>query len=200
MKVNMSEFDKEFWSERYENNVTGWDTGSVTTPIKDYVDQLANRDIDILIPGCGRGHEAKYLHDLGFKNVKVIDLVEQPILNLKNRCPEWPDDQFIVGDFFEHQGKYDLILEQTFFCALDPKTRKQYADKVYELLKPGGKLVGLLFNFPLTQSGPPFGGDRNEYYSYFDKEFKINRMEEAYNSIKPRQGNELFINLQKPVQ
>jgi thiopurine S-methyltransferase len=192
-------FDKDFWSQRYANNLLGWDTGVVTTPIKAYVDQLTNQELRILIPGCGQGHEAVYLHDQGYRNVTVIDLVAQPINKLRLRCPDWPSEQFIIGDFFEHSGSYDLIFEQTFFCALDPQIRQSYADKVYDLLRPGGKLVGLLFNFPLTENGPPFGGARREYERYFDR-FTTKVMSEAYNSIKPRMGSELFINLQRPLQ
>ena len=190
-------FNKAFWSERYNNNLLGWDTGSITTPIKEYVDQLVDKKIKILIPGCGHGHEAIYLHDQGFKNVTVIDLVDKPIEELKHHCNQWASEKFIVGDFFDHTGSYDLIIEQTFFCALEPALRQSYADKVFELLHPGGKLVGLLFKFPLTEQGPPFGGNKREYEEYFTR-FDIKVMEESYNSIKPRHGAELFINLQLP--
>ena len=29
------------------------------------------------------------------------------------RCPDFPQDHFLVGDFFTHEGAYDRILEQT---------------------------------------------------------------------------------------
>jgi len=60
------------------------------------------------------------------------------------------------------------------------------------LLSPKGKLVGLLFQFPLTESGPPFGGSKEEYLNLFSPYFEIKTLDVAYNSIKPRQGNELF--------
>ena len=115
MKVNSLKFNKAFWSERYENNMLGWDTGAITTPIKEYLDQLANTNLQVLIPGCGQGHEARYLHDNGFDNVTVIDLVDEPINKLADYCTRWSEEQFIVGDFFAHEGVYDLIIEQTFF-------------------------------------------------------------------------------------
>ena len=37
-----------------------------------------------------------------------------------------------------------------------------------ELLKDNGKLVGRLFNTPLYQDHPPFGGNKNEYIEYFE--------------------------------
>ena len=175
----------------------GWDAGSITTPIKDYVDQLESKDIAILIPGCGTGHEAVYLHDQGFTNVTVIDIVEEPIKNLRSRCKNWHDEAFIISNFFDHTGNYELIIEQTFFCALDPDLRQAYTDKMYALLKPNGKLVGVLFGVPIPGELPPYGGDKEEYLGYFEKLFRIKTLELCKNSIKPRSGSELFINLIK---
>ena len=104
--------------------------------------------------------------------------------------------QIICADFFEHKGQYDLIIEQTFFCALDPSYRKKYAEKVQQLLKPKGKLVGLLFNRDFD-GGPPFSGNENEYQQLFQQHFDIAIMEACYNSIAPRSGAELFIKLIK---
>ncbi len=77
--------------------------------------------------------------------------------------PTFPDSYLIHKDFFELQTKFDLILEQTFFCALNPILRPKYVQKMSELLNAKGKLVGLLFNVPLNEGHPPFGGDKKEY-------------------------------------
>ena len=60
------------------------------------------------------------------------------------------------------------------------------------LLNPKGRIIGLLFQFPLTEAGPPFGGSKEEYISLFEKDFNLKTLETAHNSIKPREGNELF--------
>jgi hypothetical protein len=192
------ELNKDFWENKYANQDTGWDTGGITDPIKTYIDRLKSKELSILIPGAGNGYEAEYLHQNGFKNVDVIDLASRPLLNLKTRVPNFPDSQLIQGDFFELDKKYDLILEQTFFCALDPALRPAYAKKMSELLHSGGKLAGVLFDFALSETGPPFGGSREEYLQYFEPYFKIKTLEKCYNSIKPRMGNELFIIFEKP--
>jgi methyl halide transferase len=96
-----------------------------------------------------------------------------------------------------HKAKYDMIIEQTFFCAIYRKERKKYAEKIYELLNPGGKLVGLLFNHEFGNENPPYGGTKEEYLEYFKPFFQIKELSTAYNSIKPREGRELFINLIK---
>ena len=53
-----------------------------------------------------------------------------------------------------------VILEQTFFCALDPALRDRYVAHMEQLLAPGGKLVGVLFNDTLNADRPPFGGSQ----------------------------------------
>lgn len=191
------ELDQSYWDHRYKNQNTGWDIGYISTPLKTYFEQLEDPNIRILIPGAGNSYEAEYLHKKGFKNVTVLDISEKAIENFRSRVPTFPKKDIICQDFFTYIGTFDLIIEQTFFCALDTSLRQSYAKKMATLLHPKGKLVGLLFSFPLTENGPPFGGSQKEYETLFTKHFKIEVLEEAYNSILPRQGKELFLKLIK---
>lgn len=191
------DLNKNFWDLRYQNNETGWDIGYISTPLKKYIDQLTDKNIKILIPGGGNSYEAEYLHNLDFKNVFVVDISPTALTNLKNRVPDFPKNHLINIDFFKLNNSFDLILEQTFFCALTPKLRDNYVLKMNQLLRPNGKLVGLLFNIPLNKDRPPFGGTKKEYLSYFKTYFKIEIMELSYNSISERTNNELFIKLIK---
>ncbi len=184
---------KEYWTERYNENNIPWDAGIITTPIKEYIDQLTSKDLKILIPGVGNGHELNYLYSNGFKNVYGLDISEEPIANFKRNNPDFPEDQLIVGDFFKHNNQYDLIIEQTFFCALNTELRPLYTTKMNDLLKENGKLAGVLFSFPLTEQGPPFGGSVEEYQALFSDNFFLKTLAPCYNSIKPRENNELFI-------
>lgn len=189
--------NKDFWNNKYLNNETGWDIGFPSTPIVEYFKQINNKDLKILIPGCGNGYEAEHLFNNGFKNVYVIDISENAIFNFKKRNPKFPSKNIICGDFFEHNSHYDLIIEQTFFCAITPSLRSKYVTQIFNLLNPQGRLVGLLFNIPLYTDNPPYGGNKEEYLSFFSPLFEIHKMDLAYNSIEPRKGNELFINLVK---
>ena len=190
-------FDKDYWESKYKNNKTGWDIGYISTPMKFYIDQLTNKELHILIPGAGNGHEIEYLYNKGFRNLTVIDIAEQPLKNIKYRIPDFPSIKLIHQNFFEHHKSYDLILEQTFFCALHPDYRKAYVQKMYHLLNEQGKVAGLFFDFKLTAVGPPFGGSKVEYYQLFKSKFQINILEKCYNSIKPRHDRELFFIFEK---
>jgi methyl halide transferase len=193
----MPEFlSDQFWNNRYCDQTTGWDLGEVSPPIKAYVDQLMNKDLKILIPGCGHAYEAEYLFKQGFKNVFVLDFATMAIENFKKRVPDFPEEQMIIGDFFKQNDAYDLIIEQTLFCAIDPGLRAKYAQKCADLLCKNGKLVGLFFDREF-EGGPPFGGNKEEYYSYFKDYFKRISFEKCYNSIGPRSGSELFAILEK---
>ena len=157
---------------------------------------MENKDLKILIPGAGNAYEAEYLFKEGFENVYVMDISEIPLNAFKERNPEFPEEQLIKENFFEHDGIYDLILEQTFFCSFLPlsETRSNYGKQMNALLNEGGKLVGLWFDLPLITDTDkrPFGGTREEYLTYLSPYFETQIFEKCYNSIKPRAGNELF--------
>lgn len=192
----MYDLTDKYWNNKYQINDFGWDLGEASAPLKAYTEQLTNKDLKILIPGAGNSYEAELLFNLGFKNVHVLDFAATPLANIKHRVPNFPDSQLIQQNFFEHQGQYDLIIEQTFFCAINPSLRQQYVQHMKQLLKLNGKLVGLLFNDVLNTDKPPFGGNTVEYLELFSKMFDVKIMETAYNSIKPREGRELFVIMQ----
>ena len=189
--------DENYWSNRYDSGTACWDLAEVSPPLKNYIDQLTDKSIRILIPGCGNTHEADYLLKNGFTDITVIDIAPALVAQLKEKYKDNLQIKIILGDFFNHKGEYYLILEQTFFCAIDPSLRKKYVAKMTELLAPNGKLVGLFFNRQFEEQGPPFGGSKTEYEPMFAKDFIFKTFEPCYNSFFKRKDSELFINLVK---
>lgn len=188
---------KTYWDTQYSENKLNWDVGYPTTPIKEYIDQLSDKSLKILVPGAGNSYEAEYLYANGFMNVFVLDISSVALNIFKKRYPGFPDKQILNQDYFEHTGTYDIIIEQTFFCAIKPEERKKYVEKTHSLLKEKGKLVGLLFNHEFEKEGPPYGGSIEEYEDLFIPYFEMKTFEVAYNSIKPRNKREHFINFVK---
>ena len=187
----------DFWDNRYQTNDVGWDLGTISPPLKAYFDQLTNLDLKILIPGGGNSYEAEYLFNKGFKNVYVVDLSQTALDNLIARVPDFPSSNLILNNFFDLNMTFDLIIEQTFFCAINPSLRADYAKKASDILNVNGKVAGLLFDATLNTTHPPFGGSKTEYLGYFKPYFDIKIMDDSYNSIKPREGRELFFIIQK---
>ncbi|MEQ9186680.1 MAG: methyltransferase domain-containing protein [Cryomorphaceae bacterium] len=194
----MTSSNAHYWETRWVDRQTGWDIGYASTPIKAYFDQVGDRSKRILIPGCGNAWEGEYIYNLGFKNLHLIDIAPTAVQRIQERVPNLPAEHILHGDFFDLEGSYDIIVEQTFFCALEPSRRMEYATKIHDLLAPGGRLVGLLFDTEFGNDHPPYGGSKDEYLAYFEGLFDVQVMERAYNSIPPRQGRELFINLLHP--
>lgn len=101
----------------------------------------------------------------------MVDLSAIALENIKKRVPSFPESQLIHADFFELEATFDLAVEQTFFCAIDPNLRSKYADKMNAILNKKGKLIGLLFNAVLNEDHPPFGGHKEGYLNYFQPYF-----------------------------
>lgn len=187
------QLDSNYWNERWLENDTQWDIGYASPAIVEFVDRLEDKSIRILIPGCGNAYEAEYLHTKGFTNVFVVDYAEEALRRFAERVPSFPKEHLVVADFFSlRDQQFDLVIEQTFFCAIDRSLREKYADTMRSILKPGGVLCGLLFTQTPNDEGPPFDGTMEEYQKLFGARFTIRKMEPCLNSIKPREGRELW--------
>lgn len=189
----MAFLDKNYWTEKYFTGKTGWDIGVASPPLVQYLDQIENKEIQVLIPGSGSGYEAIYAWKSGFYGIHILDFSKEPLERFHSLNTGFPIEHIHHQNFFEHEGTYDLILEQTFFCSLDPMLRVDYAKKMKSLLKPGGKLAGVWFDREFDFDGPPFGGKAQEYKILFEQYFEIKIIAPCYNSISERFGSEVFM-------
>ncbi len=186
------ELTPSYWNERYESHRDGWDLGSANSALVAEVTKRLERTDTILFPGAGRGYEADYLWAQGYTGVTVCDWSAASLSDLRS-SPHLPSPgNVIIEDFFELTGRYDAIVEQTFFCALEPNLRERYVGQCTDLLRAGGWYIGLLFDrdFP---AGPPFGGSSAEYAQLFGSYFDIEVLESFDGSIGPRAGNEVLL-------
>ncbi|MCB1137358.1 MAG: methyltransferase domain-containing protein [Leptospiraceae bacterium] len=201
---NVEELER-FWSQRYESGQTGWDLGAVSPPLKHWIDTWKSEckeDRAVLLPGCGNAYEANYLLDNGFLDVTVVDIAWPAIHQLQQRMSKQSAEHLshlatVHGDFFDLNHRYSLILEQTFFCALDPSLRQPYVQKMHDLLEPEGELAGVLFDAPMYDHRPPFGGTATEYRELFAPYFDFLIWEACSISHPARQGSELLFRLRK---
>ncbi|MEQ1746574.1 MAG: methyltransferase domain-containing protein [Saprospiraceae bacterium] len=194
------------WEIRWQAGQTGWDLGVASPPLTAYADQipLERRNLRVMIPGCGNGHEALYLLRAGFTNIVMVDIAPTAVERLTARLdagfPDWATRlRVLCGDFFTLKGVFDLILEQTFFCALDPTRRGDYAQKMHDLLAPGGTLAGVFFDRDF-EGGPPFSGSQAEYRALLGPLFHIKTLSPCHNSVLPRAGTEVFVLLKKGLE
>ena len=91
----------QYWELRYLENNTQWDIGYPSTPIASYMDSINDKEIRMLIPGCGNAHEAKYILDQGFNDLTLIDIASQPVKKLRDALsPFGTKVKIMEADFF----------------------------------------------------------------------------------------------------
>lgn len=200
----MVTLDANYWNARWESGQTGWDIGQASPPLTEYAASVPPSEraaMRVLIPGCGNAYEARELLRMGYGELTLLDIAPEALASARARFEAQGETfaeriRWVCADFFEHEDAYDLILEQTFFCALDPALRPRYARQMHALLRPGGRLAGVLFDRAF-EGGPPFGGSIAEYRALFEPLFEIETLIPCPNSIAPRQGAEAFFVVRK---
>lgn len=190
--------DALFWENRWQNQETGWDLGGPSPVLTQYLkDKPPAQNTRILIPGCGNAWEANWLLEHGYQDITLIDISPKACEEMQARLGSVSGLRIVCGDFFAHSGTYDLVLEQTFFCAIDRRLRADYVLKMSELLSPDGLLAGVLFSVEFPKMGPPFGGDVLDYEELFFQHFHPNIWEPCRFSHPKRAGNEWYFELKK---
>ena len=198
--MNDKEYSRKDWQDHYESNDLGWDLGQVAPPFVKLWEEGKLPVGKVLVPGCGRGHEVLFLVENGFE-VTAIDFSKGAVTYLENalkerglNCRVLHQDFFCLDGF--HDGIYDLVLEQTFFCAIAPRQRKNYIENVSRILRPGGILVGLFYNTD-KEGGPPYNTTCEDIEISFSKYFKIQQLEKTLLSAEQRKNKEWLGILEK---
>lgn len=160
----------EQWDQRYRGGSDGWELGRAAPPLEQFLrtDPRAPKPpASVLLPGCGRGHEAALLAELGFAALGLDfsgeALAEARRLHGADRAGlRWLQADLLDGAALEAAGvgaaSLGGVLEHTCFCAIDPADRDAYLEQVHRLLVPGGWLLALFWCHS-RPGGPPWGSD-----------------------------------------
>lgn len=191
--MNQDEYSQEDWQGHYESNDLGWDLGEVAPPFVKLWQEEKFPVGKVLVPGCGRGHEVVFLAENGFE-VTAVDFSEGAVTYLKKSLKKRKlKGRVLYQDFFSlddsHNGIYDMVLEQTFFCAISPRQRRDYVLNVSRILKPEGMLIGLFYHTE-KKGGPPYNTTREDIESHFSKNFVIQQLAKTSLSAEQRKGKE----------
>ena len=199
-----NEFDvnsPQGWDKLYIDNNTGWDLGEPTPVFTNIAKNIRPGNLCIL--GCGHGYDAIMFSQNGF-NVTAVDFAPTPIKYINDKARELSLDIITIQENIfslspRLDNHFDYIIEQTCFCAIDPQKRKAYHDLVYNLLKPGGTIIGLWFPIgkSLSEGGPPFTVSEKEVKLLFNNRWSIEKEEFPNDSIESRLGREKLIIFKK---
>ncbi|MGH8705571.1 MAG: methyltransferase domain-containing protein [Burkholderiales bacterium] len=144
----------DFWDTRYRSGVTPWDAGGAPPLLVAWVESRPAGG-RVLVPGCGAGYEVELFAARGW-DVLAIDFSDAAVeaarrgLGALSRLVR-------KADFFAlAEGAFDLVYERALLCALPRREWPRWAQRMAELVRPGGLLAGFYY-VDDNLSGPPFG-------------------------------------------
>ncbi|MDP6892134.1 MAG: methyltransferase domain-containing protein [Verrucomicrobiota bacterium] len=183
------------WESLYQANEIFWDHGEASPGLVDFLSSSNNKMPlgRALVPGCGRGHDARALAIAGW-NVTGLDIAPSSIPMAQQLATDnGLDIDFLLGDFLSKKPKiqFDLIFEHTLFCAIDPNRRQDYVTATQQWLKPNGKYLAVNYIITNDDGDPPFSTSAKELDTKFQPYFDlINRW--IPRSYENRTGKELM--------
>lgn len=155
------------WNDRYVEGRTGWDLGAappallreITAAVERHAQRRVEAPLRVLVPGCGRGHDALAWARAGAEVVGMdfapLAVQEATALAESNDLPVRYLQANVLELPAELVGSFDLVWEQTCFCAIPLESRRGYAAAMTDALDEDGELLGIFWNHG-NEGGPPF--------------------------------------------
>lgn len=186
----------DFWESRYREGNSGWDIAQPAPPVVDFLAQPdAPTPGSMIVPGCGRGHDAIFFAQHGF-TVTGVDFAHDAIVDARRAA----EREGVAVDFVEHDvfalpasydHKFQYVLEHTCFAAIPPNKRPEYVRLVSRLIAPDGLYIAIFFTHG-KPGGPPFDTNAEEIRSLFLPYFSIEKLDPPARSVEQRKSQELF--------
>lgn len=167
----------EFWEALYADHHDGWELGGPHPSLVDLVERTPPPRGRVAVPGCGRGHDARFLARHGYETVG-FDFAKAAITEARRLARQaGVAVTFEQRDLFslptECAEAFDGIWEYTCFCAIDPGRRSEYVRAMAAILKPGGWFWACFFPIRASGGGPPFPVSQPEIRRRLARAFRI---------------------------
>jgi thiopurine S-methyltransferase len=174
----MTEDTREFWSQRWQGQQTGFHEAKPNELLVQHIDALEKlgEKLRILVPLAGKAEDMRYLASRGHEVVGV-EFVKRAVDDFfAETTPEASKlgrfdalsangITMLCEDFFQMTpdeiGRFDAIYDRAAIVAVEPATREKYVATCRALLKPDAPilLVSLAYDQSKTH-GPPWSVDR----------------------------------------
>jgi thiopurine S-methyltransferase len=187
----------QFWEDQYAAGGDGWELGGPAPPLTDFFASASLDGSRVAVPGCGRGHDARFLASLGYDTVgfdfspaalaaaRSLAARDGSVARFEQR------DVFALGR--ELSNNFDGAWEYTCYCAIDPARRAEYITSLAGAIRPGGWLLGCFFPLRGNAAGPPFPVSMEGVRRVLRPAFRIERAFAPPRSARGRQGREWML-------
>lgn len=187
----------QFWDGLYAAGGDGWELGRASPPLVDFVDATPPGRGRVAVPGCGRGHDVRFLAARGY-DVTGFDFSTAALTAARALARrDGVDVAFEQRDIFtlalDYAHAFDGVWEYTCFCAIDPARRSEYVRTMAAILRPGGWLLACFFPLRAQSAGPPFKVSTAEIRRLFSPTFRLERAFAPLRSARARQGREWMV-------
>jgi SAM-dependent methyltransferase len=186
-----------FWDDLYAHGGDGWETGGPHPSLVRFVETTPPPPGRIAVPGCGRGHDARFLASRGY-DVVGFDFAAAAVAQARALAArEGVAVRFEQRDIFTLPAReahgFDGAWEYTCFCAIDPRRRAEYVDTMAAILRPGGWLLAMFFPMRSYGAGPPYPVARAEVRRLLARHFRIERALAPPAPVPRRLGQEWMV-------
>ena len=187
----------EFWEDVYARGGDGWELGAPAPSLVEFVESTPPPRGRVAVPGCGRGHDARYLATRGYA-VTGFDWAPAALSAARRLARgEGVDVAFESRDMFtlgrDLPNAFDGVWDYTCFCAIDPARRAEYVRSLVGTLRLGGWLLANFFPLRALTPGPPFVVSAAEVRRLLAPSFWIERAGPPLRSPRGRQSREWMV-------
>ena len=186
-----------FWQDLYEQRKDGWEMGGPHPSLVHLVDTTPPPRGRVAVPGCGRGHDARFLASRGYE-VTGFDFADAPVAEARRLARAAgvtvafeQRDIFALGR--DHAGAFDGVWEYTCYCAIEPRRRAEYIATLAAIVKPGGWFLACFFPVRPRGGGPPFPVAKSEVRRLLAPHFRIERAGPPLRPVQRRAGQEWLV-------
>jgi SAM-dependent methyltransferase len=187
----------DFWEGLYASGGDGWELGQPAPPLVDFVERTPPPRGRVAVPGCGRGHDARFLAGRGYDVVgydfSTAAVSAARALARRDGVAVTFEQRDIFTLARDEAHGFDGVWEYTCYCAIDPARRDEYVRTMAAILRPGGWLLGCFFPLRVVTAGPPFPVSRAELRRRFAGAFRFERAQPPLRSARGRQGREWLV-------
>lgn len=188
--------DREFWIQRWQENLIGFHQDKVNQYLESYWPTLELAEASrVFVPLCGKSLDLIWLAEQGHEviGVEISPLAVESFFKENGLKPNISDHghfirfeakgiSILLGDFFklkaEDLGEITAVFDRASLIALPPDMRQQYAEY---LPKITGNSQVLLISMEYDQSlmqGPPFSVSEAEISGLYSKNYRIEQITE----------------------